>query len=89
MLKGERAFIQIDIDAAQLGKNYPIDLGLVGPADVILERMNRGKTPRPRRPGKAIDSWPLSRNEPCRSPKARAGGRSRGRRREGLTVLAG
>lgn len=53
LLAATRAFIQIDIDAAQLGKNYPIDLGLVGPADVILERMVQGKGPRsgPRRVG--------------------------------------
>lgn len=50
LLSGTRAFIQLDIDAAQLGKNYPIDLGLVGPADVVLERMNEGKTPRGKRP---------------------------------------
>jgi acetolactate synthase I/II/III large subunit len=46
LLGGTRAFIQLDIDAAQLGKNYPIDLGLVGPADLILARMNEGKAPR-------------------------------------------
>src|SRR5262249_9443693 len=43
LLKGTQAFIQNDIDAAQLGKNYPIDLGLLGPADVILERMLEGR----------------------------------------------
>jgi acetolactate synthase-1/2/3 large subunit len=39
LLRGSRAFLQVDIDSAQLGKNYPIDLGLVGPADAVLARM--------------------------------------------------
>lgn len=38
-LRAERQFMQIDIDSAQLGKNYPIDLGMVGPADVVISRM--------------------------------------------------
>jgi acetolactate synthase-1/2/3 large subunit len=29
----------MDIDSAQLGKNYAIDLGLVGPADAVIGRM--------------------------------------------------
>ncbi|APR74824.1 Acetolactate synthase large subunit protein [Minicystis rosea] len=49
LLSGTQAFIQIDIDAAQLGKNYPIDLGLVGPADAVLSRMLSGRNPRPER----------------------------------------
>ena len=39
LLKAKKAFIQIDIDAAQLGRNYPIDLGLVGPIDLVIGRM--------------------------------------------------
>ncbi|GAB4111814.1 MAG: biosynthetic-type acetolactate synthase large subunit [Sandaracinaceae bacterium] len=39
LLKASRAFVQIDIDEAQLGKNYAIDLGLVGPADRVIGRM--------------------------------------------------
>ncbi|UJR81343.1 thiamine pyrophosphate-binding protein [Sandaracinus amylolyticus] len=39
LLRATRAFLQIDIDSAQLGKNYPIDLGLVGPADQVIGRM--------------------------------------------------
>ena len=38
-LRASRAFIQIDIDSAQLGKNYAIDLGLVGPTDAVIGRM--------------------------------------------------
>jgi acetolactate synthase-1/2/3 large subunit len=47
LLKPARALIQVDIDAGQLGKNYPIDLGLVGPIDGVLARMlehRAGKT---------------------------------------------
>ncbi len=32
-------FIQIDIDGAQIGRNYPVDIGLVGPAQVIVESL--------------------------------------------------
>jgi acetolactate synthase-1/2/3 large subunit len=39
LLRASRAFIQIDIDAAQLGKNYAIDLGLLGPVDGVISRM--------------------------------------------------
>lgn len=39
LLRATRSFIQIDIDSAQLGKNYAIDLGLVGPADQVIGRM--------------------------------------------------
>jgi acetolactate synthase I/II/III large subunit len=39
LLHAKRGFIQIDIDSAQLGRNYPIDLGLVGPADAVIGRM--------------------------------------------------
>jgi acetolactate synthase-1/2/3 large subunit len=39
ILKATRAFIQIDIDAAQLGRNYPIDLGLLGPIDAVVSRI--------------------------------------------------
>jgi acetolactate synthase-1/2/3 large subunit len=49
LLKGTKAFIQCDIDSAQLGKNYPIDLGLLGPADVILARMVSDRPTRGRR----------------------------------------
>ncbi len=49
-LRATRAFLQIDIDSAQLGKNYPIDLGLVGPADAVVGRMleHRAETRTPR-----------------------------------------
>ncbi len=39
LLKADKAFIQVDIDSAQLGKNYPIDIGLLGPADAVVGRM--------------------------------------------------
>ena len=55
-LKAHRAFIQIDIDSGQLGKNYPIDIGLLGPVDAVLGRMlehrsERREPPRDRCPG--------------------------------------
>ena len=42
MLNATTALIQIDTDAAQLGKNYPIDLGLLGPMDAIIDQMLAG-----------------------------------------------
>jgi acetolactate synthase I/II/III large subunit len=49
VLQATRAFIQVDIDGAQIGRNYRVDYGLVGPAHVILEgiakRLRRGPTP--------------------------------------------
>jgi acetolactate synthase-1/2/3 large subunit len=35
-LQASRTFIQLDIDAAQIGKNYHVDFGLVGPSHVVL-----------------------------------------------------
>jgi acetolactate synthase-1/2/3 large subunit len=39
VLRASRAFLQIDIDAAQLGKNYDVDIGLLGPIDFVISRM--------------------------------------------------
>lgn len=39
LLRGQRAFIQIDVDPVQLGKNYPVSIGLLGPIDAVLSRM--------------------------------------------------
>jgi len=39
VIKASRAFVQLDIDAAQIGKNYRVDVGLVGPADVVLLKL--------------------------------------------------
>ncbi|MCC6524248.1 MAG: thiamine pyrophosphate-binding protein [Polyangiaceae bacterium] len=38
-LRPLRAFVQIDIDSAQFGRNYPVDIGLLGPADAVIGRM--------------------------------------------------
>ncbi|MBK7864154.1 MAG: thiamine pyrophosphate-binding protein [Archangiaceae bacterium] len=35
-LKPSRSFIQIDIDSSQIGRNYPVDLGLIGSAGALL-----------------------------------------------------
>lgn len=36
-LKATRAFVQIDIDSSQIGKNYPVDIGLLGPMQPVLQ----------------------------------------------------
>lgn len=49
LLAASTAFLQIDIDAAQLGNNYPIDLGLIGPVDMVIQKMlEEAPAPRPR-----------------------------------------
>ncbi|HVE83598.1 MAG TPA: thiamine pyrophosphate-binding protein [Myxococcales bacterium] len=49
VLQPSRCFIQLDIDAAQIGRNYQVDYGLVGPAHVVLRglvsRLRRRPTP--------------------------------------------
>ncbi len=44
LLRAKQSFIQIDIDSAQLGRNYEIALGLVGPADAVIGRMLEHRT---------------------------------------------
>lgn len=39
MLQPSRTFIQVDIDAAQIGKNYQVDYGLVGPSHLVLRAL--------------------------------------------------
>lgn len=34
-----RAFVHVDLDPAQIGRNYPVDVALVGPAHQILEKL--------------------------------------------------
>lgn len=34
-----QALIQVDIDAWEIGKNYPVSVGLVGNADLVLEQL--------------------------------------------------
>lgn len=68
LLKGTKAFIQVDIDSAQLGKNYPIDLGLLGPAEAVFTRMLNGAGRRSLRSRRVEGSGP--RFQPIqRSPK--------------------
>ncbi|MHB8420061.1 MAG: thiamine pyrophosphate-binding protein [Myxococcales bacterium] len=38
-IKASKAFIQLDIDAGQIGKNYRADIGLVGPAEILLRQL--------------------------------------------------
>ena len=47
-IKASKHFIQLDIDAAQIGKNYRADIGLVGPAEVLLQQL-LGRVPQARR----------------------------------------
>lgn len=48
LLRARRAFIQVDVDTTQLGRNYPVDLGLLGPIDLVLSRLfeHAGNGPR-------------------------------------------
>lgn len=39
LLQPRKNLIQIDVDASQIGKNYPVDLGIVGDAAEVLHRM--------------------------------------------------
>jgi acetolactate synthase-1/2/3 large subunit len=38
-LKGEKILIQLDIDPTQIGKNYPVNIGLIGNAKTILQEL--------------------------------------------------
>ena len=49
LLKPKSAFIQIDVDAAQLGKNYELELGLLGPTDAVVSRMLEHRSDKPQR----------------------------------------
>lgn len=40
-LKGTQAFVQIDIDSAVIGKNYPVDIGLLGPMQPVLDTISQ------------------------------------------------
>ncbi len=39
LLKASHHFIQIDADALQIGRNYSVSQGLIGPADVVLTQL--------------------------------------------------
>lgn len=39
------ALIQVDVDPAEVGKNYPVDVALVGDAQVVLKCLLDGTTP--------------------------------------------
>lgn len=39
LLQPTKTFIQIDIDGAQIGKNYQVDYGLIGPAHLVLRSL--------------------------------------------------
>ncbi|MBX7098335.1 MAG: thiamine pyrophosphate-binding protein [Myxococcaceae bacterium] len=39
LLQPSKTFIQVDIDAGQIGKNYQVDFGLVGPSHTVLREL--------------------------------------------------
>jgi len=39
-IKPTRALIQIDVDSHEIGKNYPVDIGIIGNADTVLTELN-------------------------------------------------
>jgi acetolactate synthase I/II/III large subunit len=41
-LEPRRAFVQVDIDPAVIGRGYPVDLALVGPMDRVLTAITKG-----------------------------------------------
>jgi acetolactate synthase-1/2/3 large subunit len=45
-LRASKAFIQIDLDAARIGRNYRVDYGLVGPAELVLPALLKRIRPR-------------------------------------------
>jgi acetolactate synthase-1/2/3 large subunit len=54
--------IQLDIDPAQIGRNYPVQVGLVGDARAVLQQLNASvsSAPRPawvRRANELTDAW--------------------------------
>lgn len=74
VLTASSAFLQIDIDAAQLGHNYPIDLGLVGPVDRVIEQMlhEAPAAPRASQALRTPDDRPAVVHRPTRSSPSRA-----------------
>lgn len=45
---GELPLVQVDIDPHEIGKNYPVKIGLVGDAQVVLRELARALAPLPR-----------------------------------------
>ena len=67
-MKAHKAFLQLDIDGAQIGKNYAVDIGLVGPAEVILRQLLE-RLPQSRR------LHEVRRFEPATDPRKATGGK--------------
>ncbi|MGQ0506169.1 MAG: thiamine pyrophosphate-binding protein [Myxococcaceae bacterium] len=49
LLEPGKALIQVDIDGAQIGRNYAVDVGLIGPAHQVLTPLVAKLSPRPRK----------------------------------------
>ncbi len=52
-LTASRAFVQVDVDPSRLGRNYPVDIGVVGSADRIVEALLAHLEPGAGRPAPA------------------------------------
>ncbi|MBX3193262.1 MAG: thiamine pyrophosphate-binding protein [Labilithrix sp.] len=48
LLSPSKHFIQIDVDASQIGRNYPVTCGLIGSAGPLLERITAALPRQPR-----------------------------------------
>lgn len=75
-LQPEQELIQIDVDAAQVGRSYPATMGLIGPAEAVLPSLTRRLPPKPARsfrleratdPQRARDAAPEQAITPARA----------------------
>lgn len=39
-IRPTKALVQIDVDSHEIGKNYPVDIGIIGNADTVLTELN-------------------------------------------------
>lgn len=69
-------FIQVDIDSAQIGRNYPADIGIVGPAGAVMRaleaRLPQKKSAIFARPRRMFSMEPYSASGPLRTPEVLA-----------------
>lgn len=66
-LKPTKAMIQIDIDPNEIGKNYPVQIGIVADASEALQAINKQLSDLPHKPKRDLDSFKDSKqyyNEP-------------------------
>jgi acetolactate synthase I/II/III large subunit len=58
------ALIQIDVDAASIAKNYPVDLAIVGDARASLQALGAAISRQPRRASEPLGAFPSSQAAP-------------------------